>query len=639
MFEKQEAAQKLKLTAFPAFKILIFVITFYALSLFFEWTFERWLIALSAGILISIFCIFKKFFRTFYFLGCALFGIWLAMNVQQISIPTPKKIIPEMKAVVQGRIIQILKDEPNYARIIVEGTADTEALSRFKKTRILLSVNKKTLRENFLKTGTDISANVLLRPPRMQTLPTDFPETEYAKSLDVQWLARAKGQEIAFLKRNYTLENWRIDVSLDILKKLSQLYPASTLGIMYALITGDKAVLTSEIRQSYSLAGTSHLLAVSGFHVGIIATGIFLLLGFLKSPWLKFSIFLAALSAFVVLTGLQPSAIRSAVMAALIMWASTLQRRPNLVNITAISTLLILLLKPQFLLSAGFQMSVGAILGIALLYNPARNFFAMFLKSENTFLNYFINSFALTIAASITVVPIVAYYYFKTVTYISPLTNILAIPVIALAMIWGLFSLVLAYISLPAAKIFAVAGSDMIYFANAINDLGLKIPNAFFQGEKSIFIAVILSLGLLYILFSKNNKQAFFRFIATGAACFLVFTTISIPQKETVKIIPREHYTAFIVPFKNNSTAVLMTDNRPHLYPLHDIGMERFLKEFPGELLVGARGNASEFTLVNVLKERKISVLKGEAPEFDTIVSEVLKSSAFKNKRQVIELE
>lgn len=638
MVEQQETAQNLKLTAFPAFKILIFVITFYGISLFVEWTFERWIIALSAGILLTIFCHFKKHFTPVYYISCVLFGICLAMNIQQVSVRAPLKIIPEMKAVVQGRITEVLKNEEKYARFIVEGTVDSESLSRFKNTRVLLSINKKTPREHLLKAGTDISANVLLRPPRPQTLPTDFSEKDYAASLDVQWLARAKAQDVAFLKSNYTLETWRIDVTQNILLKLSKIYPESTLGIMYALITGDKNLLTPEIRQSYSLAGTSHLLAVSGFHVTIIAAGIFLLLGFLRNPWLKFSIFVVALSAFIILTGLQASAIRSGVMAILYMLGITLQRRPNLVNIAAFSTLFILLLKPHFLLSAGFQMSVGAILGIALLYKPAHDFFKMFFKSENVILNYILNSFSLTIAASIAVVPIVA-YYFKTVTFISPLTNILAIPVIGFAMMWGTLSLILSYISLPAAKIFAVAGSDMIHFANIINDFGLKIPNAFLQGEESILIAIILSLGFLYVLLSKNNKQAIVRIIATGAACFLVFKAISIPKKETVKIISREYYTAFFVPFKNGQTAVLMTDRKPHLYPQHDLGMENFLKEFPGELLIGVRGNASEFTMVNVQKERIISILKSDSPEFDKIISKVLKESSFKNKRQIIELK
>ncbi|MES2767305.1 MAG: ComEC/Rec2 family competence protein [Bacteroidota bacterium] len=638
MTETQEIARNLKLTAFPAFKTLILVITFYALALLVDWSFERWIIVSSAGILLTIFCLFKKFFTPVYYIFCALFGIWLALNVQQVSVRAPMKIIPEMKAVVQGRITEVLKNEQQYARVIVQGTVDSESLSRFKNTRILLSINKRTPRENLLKAGTDISANILLRPPRPQILPTDFAETDYAASLDVQWLARAKAQDVAFLKSNYTLETWRIDVTKNILLKLSKIYPESTLGIMYALITGDKNLLTPEIRQSYSLAGTSHLLAVSGFHVTIIAAGIFLFLGFLKNPWLKFSIFVIALSAFIILTGLQASAIRSGVMAILYMLGITLQRRPNLVNIAAISTLFILLLKPHFLLSAGFQMSVGAILGIALLYNPARDFFKMFFKSENVVLSYILNSFSLTIAASIAVVPIVA-YYFKTVTFISPLTNILAIPVIGFAMMWGTLSLILSYIYLPAAKIFAVAGSDMIHFANAINDVGLKIPNAFLQGEKSIVIAIILSLGLLYVLLSKNNKQAIVRIIATCAACFFVFKILAIPQKETVKIIPREYYTAIFVPFKNGWTAVLMTDRKPHLYSQHDLGMENFLKEFPGELLIGARGNASEFTMVNVEKERKISVLKSDAQEFDRIISDVLKKSSFKNKRQIIELK
>ncbi len=188
---EQNSKSNLVLTAFPAFKTLIFVMTFFSFALLVQWDFEKWMFTLGAAIFLVTLCLFKRFFLPVYVISCALFGIWLAMNIQQVIVRAPLKIIPEMKAVVQGRVIQVLKDEKTYGRYVVEGTLDTEPLRRFKTTRILLSVNKKTHRENLLKAGTDISADVLLRPPRPKTLTTDFSETEYARSLDVQWLARA----------------------------------------------------------------------------------------------------------------------------------------------------------------------------------------------------------------------------------------------------------------------------------------------------------------------------------------------------------------------------------------------------------------------------------------------------------------
>ena len=146
--------------------------------------------------------------------------------------------------------------------------------------------------------------------------------------------------------------------------------PADTNGTAYAVLAamtlGDKSALTKELRETYAVTGASHILALSGLHLGII----YLLLSRLtlqrRRYWLSQVVVIVSIWAFVFLTGLSTSIIRSATMISIYALFSVAGRHRSPVNLLCFTAILMLLVSPSALYDIGFQLSFSAVLSILL---------------------------------------------------------------------------------------------------------------------------------------------------------------------------------------------------------------------------------------------------------------------------------
>ena len=143
-------------------------------------------------------------------------------------------------------------------------------------------------------------------------------------------------------------------------------------GVALALLTGDKSLLDSDTRDEYSRAGTSHILAISGLHLGII----FALLNCLLMPLafvrggnvLKPAVIILFLWGYAFMTGLSPSVLRSAFMLSMLQLSLTTWRAYNPYNSLFASAFVLLLVNPLMLYDISFQMSYLALSGIFFFY-------------------------------------------------------------------------------------------------------------------------------------------------------------------------------------------------------------------------------------------------------------------------------
>ena len=144
---------------------------------------------------------------------------------------------------------------------------------------------------------------------------------------------------------------------------------SDALAVVAAMALGDKSALTQELREVYSVTGASHVLALSGLHLGII----YMLLTFLfgGKKLFTFSLFhlftLICIWAFVFLVGMPVSVVRSATMLTAYALLSLGYRDRMSVNTLAFTALLVLLVSPLSLFDIGFQMSYMAVFAILLL--------------------------------------------------------------------------------------------------------------------------------------------------------------------------------------------------------------------------------------------------------------------------------
>ncbi|MDY6822743.1 MAG: DNA internalization-related competence protein ComEC/Rec2 [Thermodesulfobacteriota bacterium] len=143
-------------------------------------------------------------------------------------------------------------------------------------------------------------------------------------------------------------------------------------GILKALVVGLKDDIAPSVRESFNRAGVAHLLAISGLHVGIVATVAYLafsrLFAFvpmlLWTAWVRKSAAIAALICVVLyglIAGMSPSTQRAVMMVAVFLTAIVVERDHSLMNTLALAAMAILIMDPPALFSISFQLSFAAV--------------------------------------------------------------------------------------------------------------------------------------------------------------------------------------------------------------------------------------------------------------------------------------
>ena len=148
--------------------------------------------------------------------------------------------------------------------------------------------------------------------------------------------------------------------------------PGSEQEIALAMFLGYKRSLSPETREAFTIAGASHILSISGMHIGII----FLLLNYLLSFFhflpqgkrIKNACILFLLLSYMLLTGLSPAVVRATLMFGLILLFRICFLRFHILNVVASAAMIQLLCAPNLLLEPGFQLSYTAVMGIILVF-------------------------------------------------------------------------------------------------------------------------------------------------------------------------------------------------------------------------------------------------------------------------------
>lgn len=191
-------------------------------------------------------------------------------------------------------------------------------------------------------------------------------------------------------------------------------------GILKGLIVGDKNDLNYSIKQSFRNIGTSHTLALSGLHVGIIWAFISLLLSPLslwnsgKKIRLFLTILILAIYSFI--TGMSSSVVRASMMITILQINSVLGRKNNSFEALIFAAFIIILISPHSLKSAGFQLSFLAVLGIIIItptINKISHKVEQLLKNKiaKGMIHLLIQSISISIACQIFTLPIILLYF------------------------------------------------------------------------------------------------------------------------------------------------------------------------------------------------------------------------------------
>lgn len=194
-----------------------------------------------------------------------------------------------------------------------------------------------------------------------------------------------------------------------------------------AMTLGDKTGVSAELRDTYSKAGVSHVLALSGLHLGIIYAMIALLLGRRRNTMGGLLVTLLLVWTFALMVGMSPGIVRSAAMFSVYASMTFLQRDYLTTNSLALAASVMLLASPAMLWDVGFQMSFLAVMGIVICHVLLRNNRLYVRYAHRRFVGKLVSLVCISLAAQLFVLPLVM-YYFGNVPFYFLLANIVAVP-------------------------------------------------------------------------------------------------------------------------------------------------------------------------------------------------------------------
>ena len=260
-------------------------------------------------------------------------------------------------------------------------------------------------------------------------------------------------------------------------------------AVVAAMALGDKSALTHEIRDTYSVSGASHVLALSGLHLGIIYGLLWLLLPHRRWPAVSQTVILIAIWLYVLLVGMPVSVVRSAVMLTVYGILSIAHRNKMSVNALAFTAIVMLLWNPEWLFDIGFQLSFMAVLAILLFVPVFEDMFSAQYLQEHRWIRRVWGLTAVSVSAQIGVAPLIAYYFGRLSTYFL-LTNFIVLP--AAYLILGFSLIVLLFPSLAYI---------LLYIVDTLNAVLLRItaiPGSSIDGFHPNVLQVVLTYVIIF---------------------------------------------------------------------------------------------------------------------------------------------
>lgn len=383
-----------------------------------------------------------------------------------------------------------------------------------------------------LITGKTITAEARLFPPDGPTNPGEYDYRPYAASRGIQSYAYARAEDVVYSGEVY------ISLPARMRKALSD--AADTIFLEQApllkgMLLGDKDDIGDDLYEAFQQTGILHLLALSGLHVGFVLALPMLLAGLFKlSSKYRLFFVLPLLFLYLLIADFPVSMLRAGIMVTAGLVASALGRPRDMLSAISLAAIVVAAISPADVFQPGFQLSFGAVLGIACLQHPIRRLM-VYRKRENArlpgrALDYVLDAAAVSLAAQIGILPFIA-LHFHHVPVFSVILNIVAIPLAMICCWCGIVSLLL-YAVLPSLGILTgtltciVAGflEGVIRYWHGLDLPALQIPS---PGGLAIALFLVGMLALSgFLLRDKRLRRMI------GAFCLIAFLALAWPPQQ-----------------------------------------------------------------------------------------------------------
>jgi competence protein ComEC len=271
-------------------------------------------------------------------------------------------------------------------------------------------------------------------------------------------------------------------------------------GTFKAMVFGNEADFTGEIKELYQKGGILHAFCVSGSNVGIIGMFIFYIFrkfgfGYRVSGMAGMSIVIC----YGIMTGFEVSACRAVIMFVIGMIAKIIGKTYDILSSLALAAIFVLMDNPLYIINTGFQLSFAAMIGLG----AVTPIVLKIIDSESVIVQTVVSSLSVTIVTF----PIILYSYYEFPLY-SIILNIIIIPIMSYVLVSGILGCLCAEISIALGSFMLGMGSYILKLYETLCIVSSKLPySSIIIGKPSIVQMVLYYLLLTIMLYLIKKKE------------------------------------------------------------------------------------------------------------------------------------
>jgi competence protein ComEC len=277
----------------------------------------------------------------------------------------------------------------------------------------------------------------------------------------------------------------------DLAHPLRVLVPEPESGILLGIVLGERAGISRELANAFAVSGTTHLLAISGFNMTLVGTAVALALRGRARPTTSAVATVGAIVLYSVLVGLGPSVMRAALMASVASCGIASGRRAATANALCVAVTAMLFADPAAIADLGFVLSAAATAGLVLWQAPLAARFAALPGPLR-------EGLATTLAASAPTLPVVA-AAFGRVSLVSPLANLVAVPLFPPLMLAGAATSVVGALSVDIARPAALVAYGSALALRSVVEMFAALPIAAVSVPSGPLTGAAVALALVAV--------------------------------------------------------------------------------------------------------------------------------------------
>ena len=466
------------------------------------------------------------------------------------------------------------------------------------------------------KTGDGITALVSFYESDSKYLTSSYSDGIYIGSYA---LSIAKNEKSA----HKGLYNAAVALRRKTRHKIGALYSGDCRGFLTALLLGDRSYMSDRALENFKNCGITHLIAISGLHLGIIIGTLDRVLKRLLGPrLLRTAIVTAAVFTLMAVTGFSPSVIRAGIMYLFTLSGELFGRTSDRLNALGAAAIIMLAANPFLWANAGFVLSFLSVIGIIVFSEKIDEFLRKPIENSKHFaesdpslikkcLLSALDSISVSLAASAATAPalFVMFGEFSPLSVIATfLTVVLVSPVLILLIIslFLNFSL-LSPISLALSKVVSLLCGYILWVAETLARLpfarisaGGAIASVFVFSALSVLGAAVLSLGFGM---RKSRQRHFSAVSAVSVLCAVFLSPLLLPINYKISLPSTPEGFSAVVSYKDDAVVIGCGNDKSDFYSIsHEIsrlGIESLnaviLLDGCGDCLENAQKLASEY--------------------------------------------